>query len=272
LKRSIVGRPFGLMLAAAFPMVFNNTLVGQNGFLTAALIGGTLYLLPVRPVLAGVCLGLLSYKPQYGLLFPIVLIAASQWTVFFTAGLVAAAMAFVSWLAFGTESWQAFFHWMPMFSQAFLTEGKATWWKLQSLFSLVRYLGGSEYLAWIFQWVLTAAVAVVLTLMWRSRVSYPLKAAALAAGTLLTTPYLFMYDMMVLAVPVAFLVRLGLRTGFRPYELPALGCALALVVSFVFLGQPVGLGATLIVSGLLLRRAGPWWRREPAPLMATAHA
>jgi arabinofuranan 3-O-arabinosyltransferase len=271
--RAIVGRPFGLMLAAAFPMVFNNTLVGQNGFLTAALIGGTLYLLPVRPVLAGVCLGLLTYKPQYGLLFPIVLIAASQWTVFFTAGLVGAAMAFASWLAFGTESWQAFFHWMPMFSQAFLTEGKATWWKLQSIFSLVRYLGGTEYLAWIFQWVLTASVAVVLALMWRSRVSYPLKAAALAAGTLLTTPYLFMYDMMVLAVPVAFMVRIGLRTGFRPYELPALGCALALIVSFIFLGVPVGLGATLIVTALVLRRAGPWWRREEAPsLMSPARA
>ncbi len=74
--RAIVGRPFGLVLAAAFPVVFNNALVGQNGFLTAALIGGTLYLIPVRPVLAGICLGLLSYKPQYGLLFPLVLIAA----------------------------------------------------------------------------------------------------------------------------------------------------------------------------------------------------
>ena len=101
-------------------------LVGQNGFLTASLIGGTLYLMPARPILAGICLGLLSYKPQYGLLFPLVLIAASQWTVFFTAAVVAVAMAFASWLAFGTESWQAFFHWMPMFSQAFLTEGKAT--------------------------------------------------------------------------------------------------------------------------------------------------
>jgi arabinofuranan 3-O-arabinosyltransferase len=272
MMRAIVGRPFGLMLAAAFPIVFNNTLVGQNGFLTAALIGGALYLLPLRPVLAGVCLGLLSYKPQYGLLFPIVLIATSQWTVFLSAGLTAAAMALASWLAFGAESWQAFFHWMPMFSQAFLTEGKATWWKLQSIFSLVRYLGGTEHLAWMFQWVLTASVAVVLTLMWRSRVSYPLKAAALAAGTLLTTPYLFMYDMMVLAVPVAFLVRIGLRTGFRSYELPALGCALALIVSFVFLGEPVGLGATLIVAGLVLRRAGPWWRREPAPLMAAERA
>jgi arabinofuranan 3-O-arabinosyltransferase len=256
--RAIVGRGFGLLLALAIPMVFNNTLVGQNGFLTAALIGGTLYLMPARPVLSGICLGLLSYKPQYGLLFPLVLIAASQWTVFVTAAVVAVAMAFVSWLAFGTESWQAFFHWMPMFSQAFLTEGKAPWWKLQSIFSMVRYLGGTEQLAWAFQWVMTTTVAVVLTLMWRSRISYSLKAAALATGTLLITPYLFMYDMMVLAIPVAFLVRIGLKSGFRPYELPALGCAAALVVCFIFLGTPVGLGATPIVAGLIAGRCGLW--------------
>jgi Glycosyltransferase family 87 len=270
MMRAIVGRTFGLLLAVAIPMVFTNTLVGQNGFLTAALIGGTLYLMPARPILSGICLGLLSYKPQYGLLFPLVLIAASQWTVFFTAAVVAVAMAFASWLAFGTESWQAFFHWMPMFSQAFLTEGKVPWWKLQSIFSLVRYFGGTEQLAWIFQWIMTGTVAGGLVLMWRSRVSYQLKAAALAAGTLLTTPYLFMYDMMVLAIPVAFLVRIGLESGFRRYELPALACALALSVSFIFLGEPVGLGATLIVATLILRRAGPWWRREPAPSMMAA--
>jgi arabinofuranan 3-O-arabinosyltransferase len=273
MMRAIVGRTFGWLLAAAFPMVFNNALVGQNGFLTASLIGGALYLMPARPILAGVCLGLSTYKPQYGLLFPVVLIAASQWTVFFTAGIVAVVMAFASWLAFGTESWQAFFHWMPMFSQAFLTEGKATWWKLQSIFSLVRYLGGTEQLAWIFQWILTASVAVTLAVMWRSRISYSLKAAALATGTLLTTPYLFIYDMMVLAIPVAFLVRIGLKSGFRPYELPALACALALSLTFTFTGAPVGLGITLIVGSLILRRAGPWWRRAPAPpLMAAASA
>src|SRR5258705_5033419 len=270
--RGIVGRPFGLMLAIAFPMVFSNTLVGQNGFLTAALIGGTLYLIPVRPILAGVCLGLLSYKPQYGLLFPVVLIAASQWRVFISAGVTAFVMALASWLAFGTESWQAFFHWMPMFSQAFLTEGKATWWKLQSIFSLVRYFGGTEPLAWAFQWVLTASVATVLVLMWRSRVPYTLKAAALAAGTLLTTPYLFMYDMMVLAIPVAFLVRIGLKSGFHTYELPALGAALVLIACYMFTGSPTGLGATLIVSGLVLARAGSWWRRGAAPALVASGA
>ncbi len=64
--------------------------------------------------------------------------------------------------------------------------------------------------------------------MWRSRVPYTLKAAALATGTLLVTPYLFMYDMVVLAIPVGFLIRIGLKSGFRRYELPALGIALAL--------------------------------------------
>jgi hypothetical protein len=270
--RGIVGRPFGWMFAAAFPFVFNNTLVGQNGFLTAALVGGTLYLLPVRPVLAGICLGLLTYKPQYGLLFPIVLIAASHWRAFFSAGVTATALAFVSWLAFGTESWHAFFHWMPTFSQAFLTEGKATWWKLQSIFSLVRFFGGSEQLAWAFQWVLTASVATVLVTMWRSRVPYTLKAAALAVGTLLTTPYLFMYDMMVLAIAVAFLVRIGLKRGFRAYELPALAVALALFLTFTFTGEPTGFAINLIVGGLILRRAGPWWRRAPEPALAAAGA
>jgi len=95
----------------------------------------------------------------------------------------------------------------------------------------------------------------VLVMMWRSRVSYLLKAAALATGTLLITPYLFMYDMMVLAIPVAFLVRSGLNSGFRRFELPALGCAVIMVFSFIFMGAPLGLGATLIVATLIMRRA-----------------
>jgi hypothetical protein len=271
--RAIVGRRFGLLLAAAFPVVFTNALVGQNGFLTASLIGGTLYLMPTRPVLSGICLGLLSYKPQYGLLFPLVLIAASQWKVFFTAGIVAILIASLSWLAFGSESWQAFFHWMPMFSQAFLTEGRAPWGKMQSIFGLVRYFGGTEQLAWMFQWIMSGAVALLLALMWRSRsVSYPLKAASLAAGALLITPYLFLYDLMVLAVAVAFLVRVGLDQGFARHELPALGLVAVLLMIFPLLGAPTGFGATLIVTSLIACRVGPWWRAPVPPLVAAAEA
>ena len=76
--RGILGQT-GIFVALGFPAAIWNVTAGQNGFLTAALIGGTLGLLERRPVLAGICLGLLTYKPQFGLLFPIVLIADRRW-------------------------------------------------------------------------------------------------------------------------------------------------------------------------------------------------
>lgn len=252
--RAIVGRPFGLLLALSFPIVFTNVLVGQNGFLTASLIGGMLVLLPTRPILAGICLGLLSYKPQYGVLFPLVLIAASQWRAFISAGVTTVLLAVVSWLAFGTESWQAFFQWMPMFSQAFLVEGRAPFGKMQSIFALARYFESSETLAWTLQWILVAIVAVSLAWLWRSRVRYEWKAAGLAIGALLATPYLFLYDVMVLAIAIGFIIRVGLAEGFRRHELPMLGAAFALIISYQFLGAPVGFGATLVVAAIVITR------------------
>jgi arabinofuranan 3-O-arabinosyltransferase len=157
-----------------------------------------------------------------------------------------------------------------MFSQAFLTEGRAPWGKMQSIFALVRYFGGTEPLAWVFQWIMSATVAVLLALMWRSRISYSLKAAALATGALLITPYLFLYDVMVLAIAVAFLVRIGLRQGFARYELPALGLVAALLMFYPLVGAPTGFAATLIVTGLIAGRCGLW--RGSAASIAPAGA
>jgi arabinofuranan 3-O-arabinosyltransferase len=255
LMRAIVGRAFGIMLAIAFPATFDNLAIGQNGFLTASLIGGTLYLMPRRPVLAGICLGLLTYKPQYGLLFPLALIAGRQWRVFVSAALTSLSVALAATIAFGVESWAAFFHWMPMISKAVLSEGTESWLRLQSVFAMVRCLGGGEALAWTLQAVVACIVAIGLVLMWRSRVPYALKAAALATGTLLCSPYTYMYDFAVLALPVAWLVRVGYEDGFRPYEPYALGFVLALLASFPFLKIPVGLAATLIVAALIIARA-----------------
>ena len=254
--RGLVGRPFGWLLAAAFPVVLVNTLIGQNGFLTAALVGGTLYLLPIRPVLSGICLGLLSYKPQYGLLFPLVLVVARQWAVFVTAGAVAALMSIASLAVFGTEAWLAWWNWLPMASQAFLSEGRAPWGKMQSIFATVRFFDGTEHFAWICQWTMTALVACALVALWRSRVRYSIKAAGLATGTLLATPYLFLYDVMVLAIPVALMIRVGLKSGFRNYELPALGIILALLFIYPVIGAPTGFAATLIMAAMVAGRAG----------------
>jgi hypothetical protein len=77
---------------------------------------------------------------------------------------------------------------------------------------------------------------------------------------------------MVLAIPVAFLVRVGLRSGFRRFELAGLGCAVALVLSFIFTGAPLGLGATLIVATLVMRRAVAARREVAVPARAPMRA
>ncbi len=153
--RAIVGRPFGLLLAFAFPVVLINIWISQNGFLTASLLGGALLFMPVRPVLAGVCLGLLTYKPQYGVLFPFVLIATQQWRVFISATGSALLVAAVSWAAFGTEAWVGFFQSLLGAQQAFLSEGRVPWGKMQSIFATVRYFGADERLAWMCQIAMT---------------------------------------------------------------------------------------------------------------------
>jgi hypothetical protein len=133
----LLGRT-GIFVALGFPAALWKVTAGQNGFLTAALIGGTLGLLERRPALAGVCLGLLTYKPQFGLLFPLVLIADRRWRTIAVAAAVAAGLAALSWFAFGSASWDAFVHWLPITSHEILGAGRADFGRLQSLFGLVR--------------------------------------------------------------------------------------------------------------------------------------
>ena len=92
------------------------------------------------------------------------------------------------------------------------------------------------------------------------------QAASLLAGTLLVTPYLFLYDLMVLAVAVAFLVRVGLVEGFERHELPALALVAVLLMIYPLLGAPTGFAATLIVAALIGHRIGPWWREAGGQL------
>jgi hypothetical protein len=253
--RAIVGERTGIILAAAFPAVLCNFVDGQNGFLSAALLGGALVMLIERPILAGVCLGLLTYKPHLGLLIPIALIAGGHWRTIAAAAIVATLMAFASWLAFGAATWLAFIGNIGHTSQAFLSDGWADFGKLQTAFGLTRTLGFSERAAWTVQAVVALSAAAAVAALWRSRAATEIKAAALSAGAMLATPYLYTYDLVVLAVPLAFLWRMGRTGGFLPHELSAIALACLLILIFPFVTAPVGLGAVLIVAALIARRA-----------------
>jgi arabinofuranan 3-O-arabinosyltransferase len=253
--RAIVGARAGILLALGFPALLWNTIAGQNGFLTAALIGGTLSLMERYPIAAGVGLGLLGCKPQFGLLFPIALVAGARWRVIAAAAATMMITITLSWLAFGTASWQAFFAWMPTTSHIVLGEGGAGWNRLQSVFGLIRSHGGGETLAMSAQIGFVLALAVALVWLWRSERPFALKAAALATAALLATPYACTYDLVALAIPVAFLVRLGLINGFLPGEGTGLAAGAFLLLVFPYAATQVGLGAGLIVALLIARRA-----------------
>jgi len=251
---SILGRS-GIFVALGFPAALWNVTAGQNGFLTAALIGGTLGLLERRPVFAGICLGLLTYKPQFGLLFPFALIADRRWLTIGVAAATAIGLAALSWAAFGSASWQAFAHWLPITGRIVLGEGHADFGRLQSAFGLVRAHGGGETLAWMVQAATSVTLAAAIVWLWRSRAPFDLKAAALAAATLVATPYVYMYDLVVLAVAVAFLIRFALERGFATRELYGLAAAGALILSFPYVKTQAGLAAVLIVLALVTQRA-----------------
>lgn len=252
--RGVAGDRAGWFLALGFPAVLWNVTAGQNGFLTAALIGGTLLFVERRPVLAGVLLGLLTYKPHFGLLFPFALIAGGYWRVLSTASLTAFCMIAASVAVFGGETWIAFARWMPVTSRVVLGEGGADFDRLQSLFGFVRAHGGGMALAWAVQGVAAFTALAAVCALWRSRASYELKAAALSCGALLATPYLYMYDLVALAVPVAFLVRIALAHGFTRAEAIMLPAGAALLLIYPYVKTQVGLAATLIVAALIVLR------------------
>jgi hypothetical protein len=210
--------PLWLLLALAFPAVFINLGQAHNGFLTAALFGAALIQLDKRPWLSGLFFGLLAYKPQFGLLIPLALIASGRWRVIFAAAATVALLALAVTLAFGTEVWTAFLISTKFTRDVVLEQGQTGWYKIQSVFSWVRMWGGGAPLAYALQGATIAAVAAALIWLWRSQAAFPLKAAALIVGCLLATPYGLDYDLMLLAPAIAYLCIDGMARGFAPWQ------------------------------------------------------
>jgi alpha-1,2-mannosyltransferase len=266
-----IADPLWLVLALAFPAVFVNLGHGHNGFLTAALIGAALVNLDRRPLLAGLLLGLLVYKPQFGILLPLVLAATGRWRTFAAAVATVAALFLITTLAFGVSVWDAFLASTHFTRTIVLEAGGTGWHKIQSVFSLVRMWGGPVALAYAVQSAVTLLLAVALVWLWRQPVDFALKAAALIIAALLATPYSLDYDMTALAPAIAFLAVHGLRQGFAPYEKTALaGLWIAPLVARSLAEAvlvPVGVLAMAAMLGLVLHRAaqetGLFARRHP---------
>jgi arabinofuranan 3-O-arabinosyltransferase len=240
-----------VLIALAAPWILADLQVGQNGFLTAALVGVILLNLETRPVLAGIVLGLLTYKPQFGLLFPIALAAGGYWRPIAWASVTACLALALSCLVFGGGALVAFAHNLPFTSDTVLTQGGVSPSKLQSVWGIVRWAGGSLDAAWSAQIAFTLVIAGTIAWLWRSELSYPLKATSLCAGVLLATPYAFAYDLPTLTIAIAFLYR---DDRFDKYEYWAIAFSIVCFIAILFFVLPAGPLAVAAVGIATARR------------------
>jgi len=274
----IVQRLPAIALVLASPFTMWNFLAGQNGFLTGSLLGAALLLLERHPVLAGLFIGSLTYKPQFGILLPVALAAARQWRAFASAAATAAIFAGISVAVFGGAVWEALPQQLAaqtgeVLQAAGTDDPSAEWGYIQTVYGVVRNLNGGAALAWLVQGATTSGAAIIVWLVWRSLARYSLKAATLAAAALIATPYAFAYDMAAIAVPAAFLAKdqisHGLLRGEQAILIGLFGVALALLVAFgdrpggmTFGSTPIGPLVTMTLLGVILRRVS---RYEDAP-------
>jgi hypothetical protein len=262
----IVRRPAAIALVLASPFTARVLLVGQDGLLTASLLGASLLSLERSPLLAGAFIGCLTYKPHLGILFPVALAAASQWRACVSAAATAVFLAVASAAAFGTSAWAAF----PL---QIIEEAKASIFYdqnigLQTIHGLIRVLRGSDDVAWLAQAVTTACAAIIVWLVWRSQIRYALKAATLSAAALIASPHTFITDMAALAIPVAFLasdqMRHGMLRGEQTILIAVFIAGLAMLLERGF--APIGPLVMIALLYVILRRDLSWWVQRPMPL------
>lgn len=197
-----------LLAAVLFPATVNNMLAGQNGALSAALLGGGLVILNSHPILAGALFGLLVYKPHLAVVVPFALLAVGAWRTMAAALTSAMAVSLLSLLVFGMAPWVAFVQAAPAGAHA-LEYGAAHWAKMPTVFSALRLLGAEVPIAYGGQAASAGLAIMAVVYIWRRRTAIAVRAPALLLATFLVTPYAFFYDLVVLIFAILWLGRGG---------------------------------------------------------------
>ncbi len=213
----IAPHPLTLLWSLAFFGTFANFTQGQNGFLSAALLGGGLLLLEDSPWSGGLLLGLLSYKPHLAALLPLALLAGRRWQALAATLGSGLALILASLALFGPGVWEAFLKNIP--GTVNNLQSQALWfYKMPSVFAAARLAGAGITAAWLWHGLaMLAAVALVIR-FWAGAARSAVRSATLVLAILLFSPHLWYYDLTLLALPLAWLWQEGRATGWLPGE------------------------------------------------------
>ncbi len=190
----------------AFPGIWVAAVCGQNSLLTLALAAGALGLLERRPVLAGVCAGMLVIKPQLAVLVPLMLVCGRHFRAFGAMAVTGVLFCAVSELVFGLSLWLRFFDALSWFNTSIVQHGAGGIWSaMPTTFAIARRLGASLPAAYAFHGAVAVPAVVATAILWLRRVRIEVRSAALIVTTLLAQPYLVYYDLAWLILPIVYL-------------------------------------------------------------------
>ncbi|MFN3961205.1 MAG: glycosyltransferase family 87 protein [Parvularculaceae bacterium] len=209
--------PRALFFAVTAPPFFQAIITGQNGLLTGALIALAGGHAKERPVLAGLAAGLLTVKPQLGLLIPVAFAAAGCWRAFFIAGATALSLAGLSVVAFGADLWLAFIDGLLAHGGRMAAEG-FPFHKLVTPFGLVTMLGAPAPLSHTVQIAAALALAAYVFIVWKRVGDAGLRLAALSSAAVLATPYAFYYEVVIVLPAILLIAKRAAETHWLPGE------------------------------------------------------
>ncbi|MDR8729712.1 glycosyltransferase family 87 protein [Burkholderia pseudomultivorans] len=218
--------------ALAFPAVWIAGMAGQNSFLTAALIGLGLVSLDRRPVVAGICFGLLAMKPQLAMAIPVALICGRRWHALAAAAVTASLFCIVAGVMLGFDTYTAFVRSAGRFG-AYLVDRAGTWPAgMPTVFGAARHAGFAPGYAYALHFTVAAIAIGATAWLWLRPARQTLQASALVIASLLCPPYLLTYDLVWLALPFVYLWLDGQRHRWLVGDLLALIAAWLSPIAF----------------------------------------
>jgi hypothetical protein len=267
---------YAVLIAFSLPFLAANLFSGQTGAFIAVFFLGAAYFWPKRPVLAGICVGLLAIKPQFGLLMPFALVASGQWRVVVAAATTILSLIVLSTIWLGAAIWTDYLRMTQLYGQL---NGRG-YDHIQQLvvgpYVSLQGTGMPAALAASLQVVVSVAVVSVIIQVFSQRWSHKqerreedgrldLRLALLAAGTLLATPYSFSYDTPLLILSMIPLLARSWRDGWDGIELVSVtALLLSPYAQLLAAGShvPFAFSALVLWFGVLYRR---FQKETPGP-------
>ncbi len=250
------GWPWLLLLA---PSTFVNIFLGQNGFLIMALALVGFAWLPQRPVMAGVMFGLMTFKPQLGILIPVALIAMRQGWAFAAAAVTAALFVAASVFVYGVETWQLFWQSTMPHQLRFMAEAQGPFqYMMPSWFMAGRLVGLPLWLAQGLQGAMAVVAVVLVYKTFRGGGEWWLKVSLLFTAAFVASPQGFNYDMGLVSIALICLGAAAVKSGWARGEFIVAALVWILPLTMMPLnaaGLPIG---PLLLTGLLVYLYRRW--------------